>query len=82
MDVGYRGGSKCINLSGIAPTSLSTYHTFLSIPELLNTPKLAGLLAKGEIYQDPSYQDQVEAEALYELLEREIAVRWTSAEMD
>src|SRR5208283_3325217 len=29
-------------------------------------------IGKGEIYQDPSYQDQVEAEALYELLEREI----------
>jgi glycogen phosphorylase len=29
-------------------------------------------IGKGEIYQDPSYQVQVEAEALYELLEREI----------
>ncbi len=29
-------------------------------------------IGKGEIYQDPAYQDQVEAEALYELLEREI----------
>ncbi len=29
-------------------------------------------IGKGESYQDPSYQDQVEAEALYELLEREI----------
>ena len=29
-------------------------------------------IGSGEIYQDPAYQDQVEAEALYELLEREI----------
>jgi glycogen phosphorylase len=29
-------------------------------------------IGKGEIYQDSTYQDQVEAEALYELLEREI----------
>lgn len=29
-------------------------------------------IGKGESYQDPGYQDQVEAEALYELLEREI----------
>ncbi len=29
-------------------------------------------IGKGESYQDPAYQDQVEAGALYELLEREI----------
>ncbi|HUN64202.1 MAG TPA: alpha-glucan family phosphorylase [Candidatus Sulfotelmatobacter sp.] len=29
-------------------------------------------IGKGESYQDPGYQDQVEAEALYELLEKEI----------
>ncbi|HEY2456637.1 MAG TPA: alpha-glucan family phosphorylase [Candidatus Acidoferrum sp.] len=29
-------------------------------------------IGKGESYEDPGYQDQVEAEALYELLEREI----------
>jgi starch phosphorylase len=29
-------------------------------------------IGKGETYQDPAYQNQVEAEALYELLEREI----------
>ena len=29
-------------------------------------------IGKGESYQDPAYQDQVEAEALYQLLEREI----------
>ena len=29
-------------------------------------------IGKGETYDDPAYQDQVEAEALYELLEREI----------
>jgi len=29
-------------------------------------------IGNGESYQDPGYQDQVEAEALYELLEREI----------
>jgi len=29
-------------------------------------------IGKGESYQDPGYQDQVEAEALYQLLEREI----------
>jgi starch phosphorylase len=29
-------------------------------------------IGKGESYQDPAYQDHVEAEALYELLEREI----------
>jgi len=29
-------------------------------------------IGKGEAYQDPAYQDQVEAEALYELLEKEI----------
>jgi len=29
-------------------------------------------IGKGESYQDPVYQDQVEAEALYQLLEREI----------
>ncbi len=29
-------------------------------------------IGKGESYQDPAYQDQVEAEALYQLLEKEI----------
>lgn len=29
-------------------------------------------IGKGETYEDPAYQDQVEAEALYDLLEREI----------
>ncbi|HXX14134.1 MAG TPA: alpha-glucan family phosphorylase [Candidatus Eremiobacteraceae bacterium] len=29
-------------------------------------------IGKGESYQDPGYQDQVEAEALYQLLEKEI----------
>jgi len=29
-------------------------------------------IGKGETYEDPNYQDQVEAEALYELLERDV----------
>ena len=29
-------------------------------------------IGKGEIYDDPNYQDQVEAEALYDLLERDV----------
>jgi starch phosphorylase len=29
-------------------------------------------IGKGEVYDDPNYQDQVEAEALYDLLERDV----------
>ncbi len=34
--------------------------------------QLGWAIGKGETYQDPNYQDRVEAEALYELLEAEI----------
>jgi len=34
--------------------------------------RIGWAIGKGESYQDPAYQDQVEAEALYDLLERDI----------
>jgi starch phosphorylase len=44
--------------------------------EIWHAPDRAGTIGwaigKGEKYSDPSYQDQVEAEALYDLLEREV----------
>jgi starch phosphorylase len=36
-------------------------------------PELGWAIGRGEIYDDPDEQDRVEAEALYELLEREVA---------
>ncbi|MBN1876179.1 MAG: alpha-glucan family phosphorylase [Anaerolineae bacterium] len=36
------------------------------------TPEVGWAIGRGEIYDDPNYQDQVEAEALYDLLEREV----------
>ncbi|HEY9075351.1 MAG TPA: alpha-glucan family phosphorylase [Anaerolineaceae bacterium] len=36
------------------------------------TPEVGWAIGRGEIYNDPEYQEQVEAEALYDLLEREI----------
>lgn len=39
----------------------------------VETPRGVGWsIGKGEMYSDPGYQDQVEAEALYELLERDV----------
>ena len=35
-------------------------------------PQLGWAIGRGETYNDPNYQDQVEAEALYDLLERDI----------
>jgi glycogen phosphorylase len=35
-------------------------------------PELGWAIGRGETYQDADYQDQVEAEALYELLERDV----------
>jgi glucan phosphorylase len=35
-------------------------------------------IGKGESYEDPGYQDQVEAEALYHLLGREIVPAFTN----
>jgi len=37
-----------------------------------NTRRIGWAIGKGEEYSDPNYQDQVEAEALYDLLERDI----------
>jgi starch phosphorylase len=34
--------------------------------------RIGWAIGKGETYQDPKYQEQVEAEALYELLERDV----------
>ncbi|MDF1512727.1 MAG: alpha-glucan family phosphorylase [Anaerolineae bacterium] len=36
------------------------------------TPEVGWAIGRGETYADPSYQDQVEAEALYNLLENDI----------
>ncbi len=53
----------------------------LSVPdgwwdEVWNDPtmshKMGWSIGKGEAYSDPNYQDQVEAEALYDLLERDV----------
>ena len=38
----------------------------------LNTRRIGWAIGKGEEYADPNYQDQVEAEALYDLLERDV----------
>ncbi len=35
-------------------------------------PEVGWAIGRGEIYNDPGYQDQVEAEALYDLLERDV----------
>jgi glycogen phosphorylase len=37
-----------------------------------NSHKIGWAIGKGETYQDLNYQDQVEAEALYDLLERDV----------
>ena len=37
-----------------------------------NSHKIGWAIGKGEAYQDLNYQDQVEAEALYDLLERDV----------
>ena len=37
-----------------------------------NSKKMGWAIGKGESYSDPNYQDQVEAEALYDLLERDV----------
>ncbi len=37
-----------------------------------NSRKMGWAIGKGEEYSDPNYQDQVEAEALYDLLERDV----------
>ena len=37
-----------------------------------NSNKMGWAIGKGESYTDPNYQDQVEAEALYDLLERDV----------
>jgi len=34
--------------------------------------RIGWAIGKGETYQDPNYQEQVEAEALYELLEHDV----------
>ena len=39
-------------------------------------PDVGWAIGKGESYDDPAYQDRVEAEALYELLEREIVPKF------
>ncbi len=36
------------------------------------SPVIGWTIGKGEAYSDPEYQDQVEAEALYEILERDV----------
>lgn len=36
------------------------------------TPQVGWAIGRGEVYDDPNYQDQVEAEALYDLLERDV----------
>ena len=37
-----------------------------------NSKKMGWAIGKGETYSDPSYQDQIEVEALYDLLERDV----------
>ena len=37
-----------------------------------NSKKMGWVIGKGESYSDPNYQDQVEADALYALLERDV----------
>src|SRR5271166_1814363 len=37
-----------------------------------NSKKMGWAIGKGETYSDPNYQDQVEAETLYDLLERDV----------
>ena len=37
-----------------------------------NSKKMGWAIGRGEFYSDPSYQDQIEAEALYDLLERDV----------
>jgi starch phosphorylase len=37
-----------------------------------NSHKIGWAIGKGESYSDPAYQDKVEAEALYDLLERDV----------
>ncbi len=37
-----------------------------------NSRKMGWAIGKGEAYTDPNYQDQVEAETLYDLLERDV----------
>ena len=39
-------------------------------------------IGKGETYQDPNYQDQVEAEALYDLLERDVIPTFYDRDQD
>lgn len=36
------------------------------------TPEVGWAIGQGEVYEDPNYQDRVEAEALYNLLERDV----------
>ncbi|MGC9467228.1 MAG: alpha-glucan family phosphorylase [Anaerolineae bacterium] len=36
------------------------------------TPEVGWAIGRGEVYEDPDYQDRVEAEALYNLLERDV----------
>ncbi len=36
------------------------------------SPDVGWAIGRGEVYDDPEYQDQVEAEALYDLLERDV----------
>ncbi len=36
------------------------------------TPEVGWAIGRGEVYEDPAYQDYVEAEALYEMLERDV----------
>jgi len=57
-----------LSLGGIETLLVVGFVGFL----LWTSNPLGWAIGKGETYQDPAYQDQVEAEALYELLEREI----------
>ena len=45
-------------------------------------PDIGWAIGRGEVYQDPELQDQIESEALYDLLEREIIPTYYNRGMD
>jgi starch phosphorylase len=45
-------------------------------------PQIGWAIGKGEVYDDPDYQDKVESEALYDLLEKEIVPAFYDREQD
>jgi starch phosphorylase len=45
-------------------------------------PQLGWAIGRGEVYDDPDYQDKVESQALYDLLEKEIAPAYYDRDRD